>query len=174
MRSVYSLQCNDSYGCKFKCMPKHNYNHFSRLSVHMPMPFVIGCLVCFNLSYMAFFLDVFLLKSSCLSSLGDKCFLLLISFSISVIVPRFHISSFYQTFVCYSNLFSNSVNSSSKGNIWLESFGVFYTYYFSCSHILSHFVLWHYMFYCRRAMAFCLNSFTLLEVFSNFIWITGK
>lgn len=88
----------------------------------------------------------------------------------SVIFPRVHISSFYQTLACYSNLFSNSDNSSSKAHIWLENLGLLCPFFFP--HILSHFILWHRMFHCRRAMAFCLNDFTLLAVLSNFTWIT--
>lgn len=124
---------------------------------------------------MAFFLNVLLLKSSsCLFSLGDSCLLSLVFFLISVIVPRIHVSSFYHSFTCYSNLLPNSVNSSRKENIWLESFGGFFCiFYFSCSYVLSHFLLSHYMFYCRMAMAFCRNGFTLLVVFSNLTWIIG-
>lgn len=115
-------------------------------------------------------------SSFCLSCLGDSCFLSLVFFLISVIVPRIRVSSFYHAFICYSNLLPNSVNSSRKENILLESFGLFFffcTFYFTCSHALSHFLLSHYRFYCRAAMAFCQNSFMLLAVFSNFTWIIG-
>lgn len=90
----------------------------------------------------------------------------------NVIFPRVHISCFYQTLACYSNLFSNSVNSSSKAHIWLENLGLFGTLFifphtfcliFSCDVIC---------FTAGGPSAFCLNDFTLLAGLSNFTWIT--